>query len=425
MYNKNINIKEKKRFCEVMKKTIVCAILAVAGVFSLHGANSISVQSPEFFIKSFSALTVGYDKSMSEKTIKAAVIDSYFRELVANGKIIRWNKSSFPLKVYVQDTEDVPGYYREIVMSAYQSWERASEGFVRFEIVESPDGADIKNYFKDISDANTPIGTQAFSVNGNTFKDSTVVFRKKDEKNHNLDSKQLYSSALQEIGYSLGLVAKSPSIYDVMYPIGTKFNTEITPRDLKTLTLLYSVVPDITNTPISEEEKAQLFTASEILATLNVPVDDTTNPDEVVANDIATRLALAEQYRKRAEYDKAAEEYQAVAQMKDDRRSKSEVYYEVAVMYLDAEEFDKAKSCAEIACATDMNDKTEILSALIDYYMKRSNSAVEQLDAILAQNPYNKYAYRLLCKIYRDKHQENLLNATIRKYGRTAGEIEE
>lgn len=182
MYNKNVNIKVKKRFFEVMKKTIVCAILAVAGVFSLYGVNSISEQSPEFFIKSFSALTVGYDKSMSEKTIKAAVIDSYFRELVANGKIIRWNKSSFPLKVYVQDTEDVPGYYREIVMSAYQSWERASEGFVRFEIVESPDGADIKNYFKDISDANTPIGTQAFSVNGNTFKDSTVVFRKKDEK---------------------------------------------------------------------------------------------------------------------------------------------------------------------------------------------------------------------------------------------------
>ena len=74
MYNKNVNIKVKKRFFEVMKKTIVCAILAVAGVFSLHGANSISEQSPEFFIKSFSALTVGYDKSMSEKTIKAAVI---------------------------------------------------------------------------------------------------------------------------------------------------------------------------------------------------------------------------------------------------------------------------------------------------------------------------------------------------------------
>ena len=111
--------------------------------------------------------------------------------------------------------------------------------------------------------------------------------------------------------------------------------------------------------------------------------------------------------------------------MKEDRRSKSEVYYEVAVMYLDAEEFDKAKSCAEIACATDMNDLTDTLSALIDYYMKRSNSAVEQLETILSQNPYNKHAYKLLCQIYREKHHENLLNSTIKRYGKTAGVVED
>ena len=168
-----------------------------------------------------------------------------------------------------------------------------------------------------------------------------------------------------------------------------------------------------------------MFTVPEILATLNVPVtNETKNLDEIVAQDIETHLALAEQYRRRAEYDKAAQEYQAVAQVKTDRRSKSEVYYEVAVMYLDAEEFDKAKSCAEIACATDMNDLTETLPALIDYYTKRSTSAIEQLDTILQQNPYNKHAYKLLCQIYREKHHENLLNATIRRYGKTAGEVE-
>ena len=234
----------------------------------------------------------------------------------------------------------------------------------------------------------------------------------------------MFSSALQEIGHSLGLVGKSPSIYDVMYPIGTKFNTEITPRDLKSLALLYSVVPDITNEPISDTEKSQLFTTSEILSTLNVPVDDSTDLDQVVGGDIPTHLALAEQYRKKAEYTKAAKEYQIVAQMKDDRRSKSEVYYEVAVMYLDAEEFDNAKSCADIAWATDENDLTITLPPLINYYMKRSDSAVKQLEDILRDNPYNKHAYKLLCQIYRDKHHENLLYSTIKRYGKTAGVVE-
>lgn len=409
-----------------MKKKLVCTMVVAVGALSLFNINDkIGNDSPEFQFKNSYAIALGYDKSMGEKTIKAAVIDSYFREVAANGKIVRWNKTTFPLKVYIQDTPDVPDYYREVVMSAYQAWERASEGLVRFDFVEAQEEADMKCYFKNVNDGKVAIGSQSFTVNGNTIVDSTIVFKKTDDKNHNHDSKQLFSSALQEIGHSLGLNGKSPSIYDVMYPIGTKFNTEITARDLKTLALLYSVVPDVTNVPITPEEKSQLFTVAEILSTLNVPVnDDTKNLDEVVANDIDTHLALAEQYRKRAEYDKAAQEYQTVAQMKSDRRSKSEVYYEVAVMYLDAEEFDKAKSCAEIACATDTNDLTDILPALIDYYTKRSTSAIEQLDAILQQNPYNKHAYKLLCQIYREKHHENLLNATIKKYGKTAGDIE-
>lgn len=411
------------RFSEKMKKIVICTILVAASAAVLMNIDSkVEVQTPEFLLKNSYAITLGYDRSMSEKTIKAAVIDSYFRSVASSGKIIRWNKASMPLKVYVQDSADVPGYYREVVMSAYKAWQRASEGLVSFEFVESASGADMKCYFKN-TDNKKSIGAHAFTLSGDKITDSTIVFNKTDEKNHSLDSKQLFSSALQEIGHSLGLTGKSKSIYDVMYPIGTKFNTEITQRDLKTLGLLYSVVPDVTNAPLSNSERSQLFTVSEILSTLNVPVtNETKNLDEIVAGDIATHLALAEQYRRRAEYDKAAREYQAVAQLKTDSRSKSEVYYEIAVMYLDAEEYGNAKASAEIAMGTDMNDLTETLPALIDYYTKRSTSAVERLESILKQNPYNKHAYKLLCKIYRDKHHENLLNSTIKRYAKTAGE---
>ena len=409
-----------------MKKIVICTFLIAAGAATLLSVNNkVETKSPEFDLKNSYAITLGYDKSMSEKTIKAAVIDSYFRNIVKDSnRIVRWNKSTFPLKVYIQDSADVPEYYREVVMSAYQAWERASEGLVSFDFVENASDADMKCYFKN-TDNKKSIGVHAFTISGNRITDSTIIFNKLDAKNHSLDSKQLFSSALQEIGHSLGLTGSSPSIYDVMYPIGTKFNTEITTRDLKTLALVYSIKPDVTNVPLTATEQAQLFTVSEVLNTLNVPVSkDTKNLDEVVASDVSTHLALAEEYRRRAEYSKAAKEYQAVAQSKTDRRSKSEVYYEIAVMYLDAEEFDNAKSCAEIAMATDENDLTDTLPALIDYYTKRSNSATEQLETILKHNPYNKHAYKLLCQIYRDKHHENLLNATIRKYGKTAGDEE-
>jgi len=407
-----------------MKKSILCSALILTGILACFQYNIQPVeQSRNYYIKNISAITLGYDKSMGQKTIKAAVIDSYFREICRNGKIVRWNKSHFPLKVYIQDSNNVPEYYREIVMNGYLAWQRASEGLVRFEFVETPDKADMKCYFKD-TDNKDSIGMHAFAVSGNVIKDSVIVFNKTDNKGHSHDSKQLFSSALQEIGHSLGLTGKSPSIYDVMYPVGTKFNTEITPRDLKSLALLYSVVPDITNIPLSQEEKAKLFTPAEILATLNVPVDDKTNLETYTPSDVMSHLALAEQYRKKAEYNKAAKEYQIVAQTKEDRRSKSEVYYEIAVMYLDAEEYENAKSFAEIAWETDENDLTITLPPLINYYTKRSNTAVDQLEDILREDNYNKHAYKLLCQIYRDKHHENMLKSVIRRYGKTAGTVE-
>lgn len=406
-----------------MKKLAVGLFLFAFGVMSLNSIQT-APQEQHFDFHKISALTLGYDKSMSAKTIKAAVIDSYYRNICKNGKIIRWNKNSMPLTVYIQDTKDVPEYYREVVMNAYYAWQRASEGLVRFQFVEEPSQADMKCYFKS-GNSSDAISVHEFSVNGNVITNSVITFTRADKNGHSHDSKQLYSSALQGIGHSIGLTGASQSIYDVMYPVGTKFNTEITPRDLKTLALVYATVPDVTNQPISQSERAMLFTSSEILATLNTPVNDNTDLNEVNGGgDIETHLALAEQYRKRANYTKAAQEYQIVAQAKTDRRSKSEVYYEVAVMYLDAEMFDDAKSCAEIAWATDENDLTITLPPLLNYYMKRSNTAVQQLEDILRDNPYNKYAYKLLCQIYRDKHHENLLNATIRKYGKTAGEVE-
>ena len=240
-----------------MKKTVICTFLVAAGALTLMNYNiSTSDYNSELPFQKSAAITLGYDKSMSDKTIKAAVIDSYFREICKNGKIVRWNRESMPLKVYIQDSSDLPEYYREVVMNAYQGWQRASEGLVSFQYVETPQEADMKCYFKN-NDNKDSIGVHAFSVNGNTITDSVIVFNKVDAKGHSLDSKQLYSSALQEIGHSLGLTGKSPSIYDVMYPIGTKFNTEITPRDLKTLALVYSVVPDITNKPVTATEKSQ------------------------------------------------------------------------------------------------------------------------------------------------------------------------
>lgn len=46
-------------------------------------------------------------------------------------------------------------------MSAYQTWQRASEGLVSFMFVETPEEADMKCYFKNPSDSPS-IGAAVF-----------------------------------------------------------------------------------------------------------------------------------------------------------------------------------------------------------------------------------------------------------------------
>lgn len=94
------------RFSENMKKIVICTFLFAAGAASLLSINSkIDFQSAKFNFKNSYAIVLGYDKSMGEKTIKAAIIDSYFREIAANGKIVRWNKAFHSLlKVYIEDS---------------------------------------------------------------------------------------------------------------------------------------------------------------------------------------------------------------------------------------------------------------------------------------------------------------------------------
>ena len=57
-------------------------------------------------------------------------------------------------------------------------------------------------------------------------------------------------------------------------------------------------------------------------------------------------------------------------------------------------------------------------------YMEQGAAPTEELDESYVQQVERADFIKLLCQIYRDKHHENLLNSTIRKYGKTAGTIE-
>lgn len=72
-----------------MKKIVICTFLFAAGAASLLSINSkIDSQSAKFNFKNSYAIVLGYDKSMGEKTIKAAIIVVISEKLLLMGKLL-------------------------------------------------------------------------------------------------------------------------------------------------------------------------------------------------------------------------------------------------------------------------------------------------------------------------------------------------
>ena len=83
-----------------------------------------------------------------------------------------------------------------------------------------------------------------------------------------LSTKELHNTVLHEIGHALGIMGHSNNPADLMYMStnqdrieapGSKNFAFFTPNDISTLKLLYKLLPDITNVPISQIDTTGLL----------------------------------------------------------------------------------------------------------------------------------------------------------------------
>ncbi|MBQ8459696.1 tetratricopeptide repeat protein [bacterium] len=307
--------------------------------------------------------------------------NNYIYNASMGNDILRWDIKSFPLKVYFDNPTLVPDYYVSSIKNAMIQWTNHTN-FVKFSIINEPSQADIYISFKDIQKDACENGVCKYAVaytepeisKDKILKKMNLTFYKTNPRGENFSAREVFNTALHELGHTLGIMGHSENPNDVMYSIKESdymldfFKSEdqaLSARDLKTLVLLYRIEPTISNTKNQHSETfyyAPLVLGNDDLR-LQKKLDEYRKYIQLYPHMASGYINLASVYGDLGDFDsalKALNDAEARANTTDERYL---VLYNKAITYYNKQEITKALECAQKAQSIkDDNNVRDLIS---------------------------------------------------------------
>lgn len=288
---------------------------------------------------------------------------NYLDKTFYGGKIVRWNKADFPIKVYIEDSPSIPYYYSKSFTDAAKAWEKESNGIVTITFTDNISKADIifktikrENNIREVSkeETSTLAYTRPFFDNGE-LKRAEIIFFDRDLKGKMVQPYEVVNIAVHEFGHALGIWGHSDDKNSIMYaffdPKLEKHDSYLNKQDKSTLKLLYMVTPDITNG--NPELEKDTIASSILIGTENdridISIEHAKKEAEMKKGDYLSRLNLAVLYEEKGNYEmslKYLKEAESLAKTNDELYS---VQFALAVYYYDRKDRKNAKFYAKKA----------------------------------------------------------------------------
>ncbi len=349
--------------------------------------------------------------------------DNYIERVPFNNKILRWDAEKFPLKVNIENNTSLPlpKYYEEEIKKAFLQWQFSTGELICFEFINNPKEAQILVKFnpltkrEDCTDNNCKY-VMAFTapfIKNDLLDKMEIVFYTPSNTGRPFEKEELHNIALHEIGHSLGIMGHSYNKKDLMY-METQQDSHFTklrgdfrlipPTDLNTLSLLYKLIPDITNTPLDKFNTSHQFFApiimgdnEQINSRKMLEAQNYINSAPEIPNGY---IDLSASYLEIKQYNKAIDSLNKALMLSSNNNEKFLVYYDFAIIYAEIKDWESALNYANLAKKVKPSSDVDGLIAMLNYNLGNKKLAKKSYISSLQKNPDNIIDAVNLSKIY-------------------------
>ena len=354
--------------------------------------------------------------------ISLNVGENYIEQAPFNNEILRWDIKKFPLNVKIENDSqsNIPTYYENKIKEAFLQWQ-STTGFVKIKfddiepdilvkIVSSKDNGKCRE-----AGCKYVVAYTSPTLNGDVLKQMTITFYDFNNLGQPFSEREIYNTALHEIGHSLGIMGHSYNKDDLMYMQNNlskdydSFRSDfqlISPVDLNTLRLLYKLIPNITNTKLKDFDTSHQFFAPIVMGT-----DEQINSRKMLEAQNYIKAApnlpngyidLGAVYAEQKEYNSAIESLNKALELSSNDSEKFVVYYNMAVIYMNIRDWDNSLKYANIAKQLQPQSSAEIDGLIAGINFNRGNKelAKQTYADSLKKNPSSTIDALNLAKIY-------------------------
>jgi tetratricopeptide (TPR) repeat protein len=291
--------------------------------------------------------------------------NNYIYNASTGNDILRWDIKSFPLKVYFENKNEVPEYYYQNINKALSLWSNKTN-FVKFEETKDVSKANVIIKFKEYSSNNCENGickyvvayTEPQIIKDKTLSQMVLTFYKTNPKNNHFTPREIYNTALHEIGHTLGIMGHSDNEYSIMYPQKIDFKNplnfpeqELKTIDINTLVLLYRLEPTITNTKDLKSET--FYYPPLILGNDNVRILKKLEEIKEYIKQYPTLPAgyinIASVYADLGKFDLALNELDKAYNLANTTDEKYLIQYNRAIIYFNQQDYEKSLKYTNLA----------------------------------------------------------------------------
>jgi tetratricopeptide (TPR) repeat protein len=279
--------------------------------------------------------------------------DNYFNRIamVSEGRITRFDK--LPITVYVNTGNIYSKKYMTELEYAMKKWQDSSGGLIEFQLVDSPDGANIMVLWVaklETEEQDHPLGVAELQrTDGGDFHVEMRICHR-DKNGIPLNDEQIKTVLCHEFGHAIGLWGHSKNKEDIMYYTSDK--VEPSGRDIETLKMLYShpanyslheeSIKELKGELESKPDDARLhFLLGTVYADQDIykeAIENFKKCLELNPKYYKASGALATVYRSSGQHQEALIEYLSLARSEPS----SMVYNILGALYFEKEEIDKS-----------------------------------------------------------------------------------